>query len=144
MELEDGRIILINRGWVSEDYRNPQKRLFSLHPEKVDVDAILRQPRKKGFFVPDNEPQNGFWFTLVPSEINEHLGLGKGNFFIYADAVRTSEVLTLLLELNKTYPRNAHLGYAITWYGIALALGVYFVFHYQAGRVKFADSLETR
>tara|TARA_B100001989_G_C24405783_1_gene396516 strand:- start:68 stop:805 length:738 start_codon:yes stop_codon:yes gene_type:complete len=140
LELEDGRIILINRGWVSEDYRNPQKRLFSLHPEKVDVDAILRQPRKKGFFVPDNEPQNGFWFTLVPSEINEHLGLGpRAISSFYADAVRTSEVLTLPIGAKtKLNLRNAHLGYAITWYGIALALlGVYFVFHYQAGRVKF-------
>jgi surfeit locus 1 family protein len=38
-------------------------------------------------------------------------------------------------ELNL---RNAHLSYAMTWYGIALALvGVYTVFHYQAGRLRF-------
>ena len=28
-QLDDGRTILINRGWVSEDYRNPAKRAFS-------------------------------------------------------------------------------------------------------------------
>ncbi|MGA0181704.1 MAG: SURF1 family cytochrome oxidase biogenesis protein [Candidatus Puniceispirillaceae bacterium] len=34
--------------------------------------------------------------------------------------------------------RNAHLSYALTWYGIALALiGVYIAFHYQAGRLQF-------
>ena len=38
-------------------------------------------------------------------------------------------------ELNL---RNAHLSYAMTWYGIALALvGVYGAFHYQAGRLRF-------
>ena len=74
------------------------------------------------------------------SEINEHLGLGpRAISSFYADAVRTSEVLTLPIGAKtKLNLRNAHLGHAITWYGIALALlGVYFVFHYQAGRVKF-------
>jgi len=57
----------------------------------------------------------------------------------YADALRTPDVMTLPIgaktELNL---RNAHLSYAMTWYGIALALlGVYGAFHYQAGRLRF-------
>ena len=49
LELEDGRIILINRGWVSEDYRNPQKRLFSLHPEKVVLTRSCASREKRLF-----------------------------------------------------------------------------------------------
>ena len=94
--LDDGRIILINRGWVSEDYRDPAKRAFSQITGPVTVAGILRRPGVKGYFVPENEPDNGFWFTLVPSQINAHLDLGAqaiGQF--YADAVRTSDVVTL-------------------------------------------------
>ena len=73
-QLDDGRIILINRGWVSEDYRDPAKRAFSQITGLVTVAGILRRPGVKGYFVPENEPDNGFWFTLVPSQINQHLG----------------------------------------------------------------------
>jgi surfeit locus 1 family protein len=140
VELPDGRLILINRGWVSEGYKDPAKRAFSRVDGPTTVAGILRKPGQKGYFVPENEPAKGFWFTLLPTEINAHLGLGAAaiNSF-YADAIRTSEVVTLPIaaktELNL---RNAHLSYALTWYGIALALiGVYVAFHRQAGRLRF-------
>ncbi len=138
--LDDGRVILVNRGWVSEDYRDPIKRAFSQIDGKTSVAGILRRPGVKGYFVPENQPKKGFWFTLVPSQINKHLALGdKAINQFYADALRTSDVVTLPIaaktELNL---RNAHLSYAMTWYGIALALiGVYLAFHYQAGRLRF-------
>ena len=138
--LEDGRIILVNRGWVSEDYRDPVKRAFSQIDGKTSVSGILRRPGVKGYFVPENEPENGFWFTLVPSQINRHLDLGDTAIDqFYADALRTSDVVTLpIAAKTKLNLRNAHLSYAITWYGIALALiGVYLAFHYQAGRLQF-------
>ena len=139
-ELDDGRLILINRGWVSEDYRDPLKRSFSNFEGTVKVSGILRRPGQKGYFVPENEPENGFWFTLVPEQIADYLRLRPSAIrTFYADALRTSDVLTLPIaaktELNL---RNAHLSYALTWYGIALALiGVYLAFHHQAGRLQF-------
>ena len=57
-QLDDGRIILINRGWVSEDYRDPAKRAFSQVTGPVTVAGILRRPGVKGYFVPENEPDN--------------------------------------------------------------------------------------
>ena len=139
-KLDDERIILINRGWVSEDYREPAKRAFSQTTGTLAVAGILRRPGVKGYFVPENEPDNGFWFTLVPSQINQHLDLGAVAIDqFYADAVRTSDVVTLpIAAKTKLNLRNAHLSYALTWYGIALALiGVYVSFHHQAGRLQF-------
>ena len=75
--LRDGRIVLVNRGWVSETYRDPEKRPFTLVEGEVTLDAILRFPGKKGYFVPENEAENGFWFTLVPAQIVAHLGLSS-------------------------------------------------------------------
>ena len=81
----------------------------------------------------------------MPSEIVEYVGIPLPVITsYYADALRTSEVLTLPIgaktELNL---RNAHLSYAMTWYGIALALvGVYGAFHYQAGRLRFVGKAQ--
>ena len=137
--LTDGRTILINRGWVSESYRDPAKRPFSLVAGEQTISAILRFPGQKGYFVPENDPKAGFWFTIIPAEITAYLGLATAETTIYADALRTSDVVTLPIaaktELNL---RNSHLSYAFTWYGIAMALiGVYVAFHHQAGRLTF-------
>ena len=138
--LLDGRTILVNRGWVAESYRDRSTREFSLTKGEITVDAILRFPGRKGYFVPENDPNNGFWFTLVPKQIVDYTGVSRPVITdYYADALRTSKVVTLPIgaktELNL---RNAHLSYAMTWYGIALALlGVYGAFHYQAGRLRF-------
>jgi len=139
--LEDGRTVLVNRGWVSESYREPAKRMFSLIEGQTTVEAILRLPAKKGYFVPENDPAGGFWFTLVPEQIAVHLGLGDGAVTdYYAAAIRTSDVVSLpIAARTKLNLRNSHLSYAITWYGIALALlGVYLAFHHQAGRLGFS------
>ena len=90
--------------------------------------------------MPENEPDNGFWFTLVPEQIVAHLGLeGRAESDIYAATVRTSDTIKLpIAARTETNLRNSHLGYAVTWYGIACALiGVYLAFHYQAGRLRF-------
>ncbi len=145
--LTDGRIILINRGWVSESYRDPAKRGFTLVEGETNIAAILRFPGKKGYFVPENEPDNGFWFTLVPAQMVAHLGLGvAAESDIYAAALRTSEKISLPIGAKtETNLRNSHLGYAITWYGIACALiGVYAVLHHQSGRLSFGAASVAR
>ena len=136
--LDDGRMILVNRGWVSESYRDPAKRSFTLVEGETQIEAIIRFPNKKGYFVPENDPENGFWFTLVPAQIVSHLQLdGQAETGIYAAALRTSDEIRLPIGARtETNLRNSHLGYAITWYGIACALiGVYLAFHFQAGRL---------
>ena len=145
--LTDGRIILINRGWVSESYRDPAKRGFTLVEGETNIAAILRFPGKKGYFVPENEPDNGFWFTLVPAQMVAHLGLGvAAESDIYAAALRTSEKISLPIGAKtETNLRNSHLGYAITWYGIACALfGVYAVFLRPGGRSSFGAASVAR
>ena len=42
--LADGRTVLVNRGWVSESYREQDKREFTLVEGEVTVAAILRFP----------------------------------------------------------------------------------------------------
>ena len=133
------KTILINRGWVSEAYREPSARPFSLIKGEIYIEGILRQPGKKGFFVPENEPKQGFWFTLKPDEIARHLKQDEIEQDFYIDIIRTGEVITLPIaaEVNINI-RNSHFNYALTWFGLAIALiGVYLAFHHQNGRIHF-------
>src|SRR6056300_402680 len=59
--LSNQKTILINRGWVSEGYRDPDKRKFSLYNNEINLKGIVRYPQKKGYFVPENDGENGFW-----------------------------------------------------------------------------------
>ena len=71
-----GKLIFVNRGWVSEAYREPEKRPFSVEYKDVNYSGgILRLPQQKGYFVPENEPEKGFWFTLKPDELAAHLNM---------------------------------------------------------------------
>jgi len=138
LRLDDDRIILINRGWVSQDYREPAQRPATLTTGLIQVDGIVRLPAKKGYFVPENDLANGDWFTLSIADISQYSGLGDSivNTFT-VDALRPDGpyVLPIGVGVNITLPNN-HWQYALTWYGIALGLvGVYFSWHRQAGRL---------
>lgn len=139
-ETNKGDLFLVNRGWVSEAYKEPEDRAFSVKEEEVSLSGIVRVPQRQGSFVPNNEPERGFWFTLRPEEVARHLELATAETNYFIDVVRQpDEELTLPIAAEiKIDVRNAHLNYALTWYGIALSLiGVYFAYHHSLGRLSW-------
>ena len=142
MRLDDGRILILNRGWVSQDYRRPEKRPSSLDAGWVTVDAILRLPFRKGYFVPENNPEGDDWFTLNIADIKAHHDLGDRVITAYsADVMRPDGPYALPIgATDEIEIANDHLHYALTWYGLALGLiGVYVSWHVQAGRLRFSN-----
>ena len=142
-ESAKGDMFFVNRGWVSEAYREPSSREFSMGTDSLVLEGIIRLAQRQGQFVPDNEPARGFWFTMKPDEVAAHLGLDGAEQAFYIDAIRQEgEELTLPIAAEvKVEVRNSHLNYAITWYGIALSLiGVYFAYHHSLGRLRFGGA----
>lgn len=141
MRLDDGRVLLLNRGWVSQDYRLPEQRPSTLTAGRVEVEAILRLPMQKGYFVPDNDLAGNDWFTLNIADIAKHHNLDDRLITTYtADVLRPSGpyVLPIGADVEINIP-NDHWHYALTWYGLALAMiGVYLAWHVQAGRLTFS------
>ena len=137
--LSNQKTILINRGWVSEGYRDPDKRKFSLYNNEINLKGIVRYPQKKGYFVPENDGENGFWFTIKPLEIFKFLKIDSSEIVkdYYIDALKEGVKMTLPIGVSgKPKLRNQHLSYAITWYGLALSLlFVYFSYHVSSGRL---------
>jgi len=140
MRLNDGRLLLINRGWVAEDYRKPETRPSTLATGEVTIEGILRLPATKGRFVPENAPAKNDWFTLSIEDIAAHHQLTGELITTYTiDALRPKGpyVLPIGAAVEIDIP-NDHWHYAMTWYGLALGLiGVYLSWHHQAGRLAF-------
>lgn len=137
LELSDGRIVLVNRGWVSQKYRTPDSRPSTLINDLVSIDGIIRLPAQKGYFVPDNNLEKNDWFTLSIADIASYHSLNDQLITSFTmDALRDPEAKTLPIgaAVDINLPNN-HLQYAITWYGLALGLiGVYIAWHRAAGR----------
>lgn len=137
---ETGLTVFVNRGWVPEDKRRPADRPNSLVPPPARIDGVILESGLKGYFVPENEPNNDVWFTVRPEAMAEHLGLqGAIATGYYIDQLAEQPKLTALpfgAQRHVTV-RNEHLQYAITWFLLAATLiGVYIVWHRQADRAE--------
>lgn len=133
--LDDGRVILVNRGWVPEGNRDPATRAAGQLEGPVEIEALLRTDGWKGveFAKPPNKPEERFYFWLDLPVMAEGMVEGPVITEVYADAV-ASEVPGGLPIGGQTRIQltNDHLEYAITWYSFAvILLVIYFLFHYR-------------
>lgn len=119
LEREQGPPILVDRGWV------PQTRKAAIdQPEgTVSVVGYVRQADKPGWFSPADDPVGRQFYTLNPAAIGAALGLGRvAPFTLVALAPDASASHFPVAARHLPRPPNNHLSYALTWYGLALAL----------------------
>ncbi len=132
LELKDGRVLIVNTGWVSDLWKdNTEERLAVLPVESVTVRGILHKPDWNSF-TSKNSPDNDLWFRADINEISATKGLKKSYpFILYADRVAPS-LNDVTPHEEKWLPRNKHLQYALFWYALAIVMaGVYGVYTYQ-------------
>lgn len=131
-ELPDGRIVWINRGAVPDRMKEPAKRDTGQLPGEQVVAGLARVRQERPRFAPENDAAGNVWYW-------PELGALTGSAF-------SGRVETLPLAIDADarpeppggLPKggvtrialpNRHLEYALTWYGIALALAaVYLTF----------------
>jgi surfeit locus 1 family protein len=127
LQLVDGRIVFVNRGFVPYDLKDPAKRQEGQVEGEVAVTGLARDPlaEKPSSIVPDNDPAQNIFFWKDINTMAATAGLPDGAkvlpFFIDADASPNPGGWPVggvtLIELP-----NNHLQYAVTWYGLAAAL----------------------
>lgn len=127
--LPDGEAILVNRGFVPEDRRDPATRRAGQVEGMVSITGLLRLPEEANWFVPANDPERNAWYRRDPEEIGRARGLAQvGPFIIDADGAPNPGGLPEGGETRLNFP-NRHLEYALTWFGLAATLvGVYIAF----------------
>lgn len=140
--LPDARYVLLNRGFVPLEFRNPEKRTAGLITGVVQITGLSRNPidNKPNSLMPDNQLDTREFFWKSHSQLTSLIG-GKANInvlpFMIDAGANTADFNYPIGDTTRMVFPNSHLQYAVTWYGLALALlGVGSVFLY--GRRKQA------
>lgn len=128
---DDGSLVWINRGFVPSRGRDLVPHAAPPAGE-ISVSGILRRPEPRGAHTPTDDPAHRLWFVRDPAVLAAAVGLDAAHVAPYTvDAsadLTPAEGLPQAGETRLSYP-NDHLGYAVTWYGLALTcVGVFAVF----------------
>ena len=132
--LTGGDTILVNRGWVPTDKRNPSSRPETQTTDEQEIAIMLRTPKGRTLFAPDNDPAHNAWFWVDLPEMIKHLNIKR--IIGYAEAISQPKSYTGHAELpipigGRFYLRNDHLLYAITWFSLAVVLMVVYVLYHR-------------
>ncbi|HVG50865.1 MAG TPA: SURF1 family protein, partial [Xanthobacteraceae bacterium] len=114
--LPDGRVVVVNRGYVPIDHTAQSV------PGPLDITGYLRWPEPKSMFVSSSDGGGDTWF------VRDHLAMARARgwgevapFYIDQEAPVPPSGLPRPARLAVLL-RNDHLGYALTWFGLAAVL----------------------
>ena len=126
--LAGGSIVLVNRGFVPADHKDPATRAEGNPRGIIDVIGVLRWPEARGSFTPADDPKNNVWFLRDSNSIAAFKKWATAApFYVDQEEPVPPGGWPKPGRLEAHLPDN-HLQYAITWFGLALALaGVYVV-----------------
>lgn len=121
LRLADGRVVLVNRGFVSPAQRDPAARGAPAPEGPVTVTGLLRISEPGGGFLRKNDPAAQRWHSRDVAAMAAARGLpvaGVAPFFVDADAVPQAGAAPVggLTVLKFS---DSHLVYALTWFGLA-------------------------
>lgn len=127
MSVEDSpqtKTYLVNRGWVPVELKDPAKRPHPAPEDDISASGIIRFPEPAGLFTPANHPEKNFWFTVDIPAMEKETGIKLQPFTVeIVDANAARDTFPTPSD-GKVVLRNDHLGYAITWFCLAIAAGV--------------------
>ena len=131
LRLDDGRILMVNRGFVPFDRKDPATRPEGQVDGPVTIEGLARNPlaEKPSFIVPDNDPAKNVFYWKDLGAMAARAGVPAEEllpFFLDAGAAPVPGGLPVggvtLIDMP-----NSHLQYAVTWYGLAATLLVVLV-----------------
>ena len=133
--LADGRMVLVERGWLPERLLPPQTPDALAPPGEVALDGVARWhgADAAGPFTPENRPAQRRWYWYDLPGLGAVLGQEVAPLVLVLGRPDGTAGLPSPLPVRADLPNN-HLGYAITWYGLAMALlAVYVAFGFKRG-----------
>ncbi len=124
LERADGTLVIVNRGFVPAERREPASRSAGQIAGPVSLSGLLRLTEPGGAFLRANDPAGNRWYSRDVAAIARARGLSDvAPYFVDADAgssVKDGPVG----GLTQIAFRNNHLVYALTWFALAaLAIG---------------------
>ena len=127
LALAGGGTVLVDRGSVPAERRDPKTRLEGQPQGEVTVIGLMRPPEARNAFTPPDEPAKDRFYTRDPAEIATHFQLNDAApFVVDADATPNPGGWPKGGATIVEVPNN-HFSSALTWFGLALGLFTVFV-----------------
>jgi surfeit locus 1 family protein len=126
----EGDLVLIDRGFVPDNLRDPLSRAAGQLEGEVDVTGLVRLPEAQGLFTPDNDPAANRWFwrdlngmvySMFPTA-----SMDPAPFFLEAEKSDVPGGWPAGGQTRLELPNN-HLQYALTWFLLAGAVVVIYL-----------------
>jgi surfeit locus 1 family protein len=114
-----GETIMVERGWVPEDLKDPATRAAGQAQGVVTVTGMIRLPDPRNYFTPPDNVVKNEWFAVDPRAMGAAAGVTVPGWYVVDEASALDWPRAGPSELNL---KNNHLGYAVTWYALAAAL----------------------
>ena len=133
LEISPGRILWVNRGWVDDAHKSPQRRALGQVDGEVRVKGLIRRSQPPGMFTPANDVAgNLYYWPDLPQMTATAFGAEAPDslpFRLEADRQPGPPGGLPRGGVTRLELPNRHLEYALTWFALALALiAVYFAF----------------
>ena len=132
LRTERGFTVFINRGFVDPGHRDPATRPEAQRGGRVEIAGLLRLSEPRGRFLQANDAAADRWYSRDVAAMGTARGLELQDLAPYfIDAANAPSPGGWPVDgLTVVDFRNAHLGYALTWYALALmtALGAWRVY----------------
>lgn len=131
----DGSYVLIDRGFVPSDRKEPSTRVAGERQGDVAVTGVLRPAQgKSSWFVPDNRPGTNEWFYVDVPAMAAAAGLTPvAPFYVEADATPNPGGYPIGGQTVIDLPNN-HFQYALTWYALAAGLASIYIIYMRQRR----------
>lgn len=121
LQTADGYVVLINRGFVPPNQRDPATRRQGQIEDVTTVTGLLRISESGGAYLRTNEPAADRWYSRDVAAIAAARGLSDvAPYFIDADASEAQPGDAPVGGLTVIKFSNNHLQYALTWFALAL------------------------
>lgn len=124
-QTDAGWIVYVNRGFVPREFKDPGRRQAGQIVGVTTVAGPLRLPYDRDWFAPGDDAAGNEWFSHDPKLYAAASGLPADRVAPYIIDARFDPTLPGGLpqggETIIDFP-NSHLGYAITWFGLAASL----------------------
>ncbi len=121
---EAGFLVLVNRGFIATDQRDPSARAAPAGPQTLT--GLLRITEPGGGFLRSNDPSAGRWYSRDVVALAADLGIDRdpgGVAPYFVDAAAGPDPAALPVGgLTVISFHNNHLVYAVTWFSLALML----------------------
>jgi surfeit locus 1 family protein len=136
--LDDGRVLLVDRGYVTPELRPVSKREAGEISGETHIEGIWRTPDPPGIFTPAPDLAQRVWYSRDLKSIAKAGAITPAAAVIVeADAAPNPGGWPKGGQTRVNLP-NDHMQYAITWFGLALGLfAIYLAYHQAQGRLGF-------